>query len=85
MNASRLLDALSELYDDRPLLACVLDERTYPTSVRVGAAAGAAHGSTCDPDHAYEFGLQGVLDASAPSSSQGPIGRARGRPAGAVN
>ena len=45
-----------------PLLAHVLDERAYPTAVRVGAAAGAAHGSTYDPEHAYEFGLQRVLD-----------------------
>jgi AcrR family transcriptional regulator len=45
-----------------PLLARVLDTSTYPTAVRVGAAAGAAHGSTYNPDHAYEFGLQRVLD-----------------------
>lgn len=45
-----------------PLLARVIDERTYPRAVRIGAAAGAAHGSTYNPDHAYEFGLQRVLD-----------------------
>ena len=26
------------------------------------AAAGAAHGAAYDPDHAYTFGLQRVLD-----------------------
>lgn len=46
-----------------PLLARVFDEDTYPTAARVGAAAGAAHGSAYDPDHAYAFGLQRVLDA----------------------
>jgi AcrR family transcriptional regulator len=45
-----------------PLLARVLDERAYPVAVRLGAAAGAAHGSAYDPKHAYEFGLQRVLD-----------------------
>ncbi|MEU6755190.1 TetR/AcrR family transcriptional regulator [Streptomyces sp. NPDC046685] len=48
-----------------PLLARVLDEKAYPTAVRVGAAAGAAHGSAYDPAHAYSFGLQRVLDAFA--------------------
>jgi AcrR family transcriptional regulator len=48
-----------------PLLARVLDPRTYPLATRVGTAAGAAHGSAHDPDHAYEFGLQRVLDGLA--------------------
>ncbi|MGW1255237.1 TetR/AcrR family transcriptional regulator [Streptomyces sp. NPDC002513] len=46
-----------------PLLARVLDENAYPTAARVGTAAGTAHGSAYDPDHAYVFGLQRVLDA----------------------
>lgn len=46
-----------------PLLARVFDEDAYPTAGRVGAAAGAAHGSAYDTDHAYAFGLQRVLDA----------------------
>ncbi|MBL6277681.1 TetR/AcrR family transcriptional regulator C-terminal domain-containing protein [Micromonospora fiedleri] len=46
-----------------PLLAEVLDERRYPTAVRVGAAAGAAHNAAYHPDHAYTFGLTRVLDA----------------------
>ena len=45
-----------------PLLTRVFDETKYPTASRVGAAAGAAHGAAYDPDHAYTFGLQRVLD-----------------------
>jgi AcrR family transcriptional regulator len=45
-----------------PLLARVLDEGRYPTAARVGSAAGAAHNAAYSPDHAYEFGLQRVLD-----------------------
>lgn len=47
---------------NEPLLARVFDEHRYPTAARVGAAAGAAHGAAYHPDHAYEFGLQRVLD-----------------------
>jgi AcrR family transcriptional regulator len=45
-----------------PLLARVFDETRYPTAARVGAAAGAAHGGTYSPEHAYDFGLRRVLD-----------------------
>jgi AcrR family transcriptional regulator len=48
-----------------PLLARVLDERAYPLATRVGTAAGAAHRSAHDPDHAYRFGLHRVLDGLA--------------------
>ncbi|HEY2521296.1 MAG TPA: TetR/AcrR family transcriptional regulator [Streptosporangiaceae bacterium] len=48
-----------------PLLARVFDENVYPTAARVGAAAGAAHGSAYNPSHAYDFGLQRVLDGFA--------------------
>jgi AcrR family transcriptional regulator len=48
-----------------PLLARILDERAYPLAARVGSAAGAAHGSAYDPDHAYRFGLGRVLDGLA--------------------
>ncbi len=48
-----------------PLLARVFDERSYPTAARVGAAAGAAHGSAYSPEHAYKFGLERVLDGLA--------------------
>lgn len=45
-----------------PLLAKVFDASRYPTAARVGAAAGAAYGSAYPPEHAFEFGLQRVLD-----------------------
>jgi AcrR family transcriptional regulator len=45
-----------------PLLARVLDKDAYPTAARVGTAAGAAHGGAYSPDHAWEFGLERVLD-----------------------
>jgi AcrR family transcriptional regulator len=48
-----------------PLLAQVLSADRYPRATRVGAAAGAEHGSAHDPDHAYRFGLARVLDAVA--------------------
>ncbi len=48
-----------------PLLARVLDEHAYPLATRVGTAAGAAHGGAYDPEHAYRFGLQRVLDGLA--------------------
>jgi AcrR family transcriptional regulator len=46
-----------------PLLEKVFDPVRYPTAVRVGTAAGAAHGAAYDPDHAYEFGLTRILDS----------------------
>lgn len=48
-----------------PLLARVLDERAYPTAVRVGTAAGGPHRSAYRPEHAYRFGLRRVLDGLA--------------------
>jgi AcrR family transcriptional regulator len=45
-----------------PFLAQVIDENAYPTAARIGAAAGAAHGGAFSPDHAWEFGLERVLD-----------------------
>jgi AcrR family transcriptional regulator len=49
----------------QPLLARVLDPAAYPTAVRVGSAAGAAQGAAYSPWHAYDFGLQRVLDGLA--------------------
>jgi AcrR family transcriptional regulator len=48
-----------------PLLERVFDKTKYPLAVRIGAAAGAAHGAAYDPSHAYDFGLQRVLDGLA--------------------
>ena len=45
-----------------PVLARFLDDRTYPLATRVGTAAGNSRGSAHDPDHAYRFGLDRVLD-----------------------
>ena len=47
------------------LLSQVFDEDAYPRAVRVGSAAGAAHGSAHEPDHAYRFGLQRLLGGLA--------------------
>ncbi len=45
-----------------PLLEKVLDPQRYPTAARVGSAAGAEYGAATHPAHAFEFGLQRVLD-----------------------
>jgi hypothetical protein len=45
-----------------PLLSRLLDPSRYPTAARVGTAAGEAHGAAFNPRHAFEFGLQRVLD-----------------------
>jgi hypothetical protein len=48
-----------------PLLARLVDGNAYPIATRVGTAAGAANGSAYSPDHAYDFGLQRLLDGLA--------------------
>ena len=48
-----------------PLLARVISPERYPLASRVGTAAGEAQGSAYDPDHAFEFGLERVLDGLA--------------------
>jgi AcrR family transcriptional regulator len=48
-----------------PLLASALDPDAYPLATRVGTAAGTAHGAAYDPGHAYQFGLQVILDGFA--------------------
>ncbi|MBB5158103.1 TetR/AcrR family transcriptional regulator [Saccharopolyspora phatthalungensis] len=45
-----------------PLLGRLLDPQRFPTAARVGSAAGQAHGSAHNPEHAFEFGLQRILD-----------------------
>ena len=45
-----------------PAFAVIFDEHAYPTAARVGAAAGAAQGAAYDPERAYAFGLERVLD-----------------------
>ncbi|WNB85905.1 TetR/AcrR family transcriptional regulator C-terminal domain-containing protein [Cellulomonas sp. ATA003] len=48
-----------------PVLARVLDPARYPRAIRIGEAAGRAHGSAHDPEHAYRFGLERLLDGFA--------------------
>ena len=49
-------------YAHVPFLERIMDGRRYPTAARVGSAAGEAHQSAYDPEHAFEFGLRCVLD-----------------------
>jgi AcrR family transcriptional regulator len=49
-------------YATAPYLERGFDARRFPLAARVGAAAGEAHGAAYDPRHAFEFGLQRVLD-----------------------
>ncbi|WP_324198813.1 TetR/AcrR family transcriptional regulator [Nocardia amamiensis] len=48
-----------------PVLAEVFDAERYPLATRVGAAAGQVHDAAYSADHAYEFGLELVLDGLA--------------------
>ncbi|KIR65869.1 MULTISPECIES: TetR/AcrR family transcriptional regulator [Micromonospora] len=45
-----------------PWLERFMKSGSYPTAARVGTAAGEAHGAAYGPEHAFEFGLQRVLD-----------------------
>jgi AcrR family transcriptional regulator len=45
-----------------PLLERVFDAARFPVAARVGAAAGEEHQAAVDPVHAFEFGLERVLD-----------------------
>lgn len=60
-----------------PLLATYADASTYPLASRVGTATGAAHGTTRDAEHAYQFGLTRVLDGLAPILEAGPVSHDR--------
>ena len=48
--------------ENAPLLERVLDPAAYPTASRVGTAAGEAQGGAYDPERAWTFGLERVLD-----------------------
>jgi AcrR family transcriptional regulator len=65
-----------------PVLARVLDPAAYPRASRVGSAAGAAHGSAADPDHAYRFGLDRVLDGLAVFVDRAATGSTAAEPSG---
>ncbi|WP_157250047.1 TetR/AcrR family transcriptional regulator C-terminal domain-containing protein [Nonomuraea typhae] len=45
-----------------PFLARIADPARFPVAARVGQATGEAHGSAYSPEHAFEFGLERVLD-----------------------
>lgn len=45
-----------------PALATVFDPDQFPLAARVGQAAGETHHAAHDPEHAYLFGLQRLLD-----------------------
>jgi AcrR family transcriptional regulator len=47
------------------LLQKFIGSGSYPVASRVGEAAGEAHGRAYDPDYAFEFSLQRVLDGLA--------------------
>jgi AcrR family transcriptional regulator len=45
-----------------PFLSLIADPGRFPTAARVGQAAGEAFNAAYSPEHAFEFGLQRVLD-----------------------
>lgn len=45
-----------------PILGQLMDGSRYPVAARVGTAAGETYGAASDPAHAFEFGLQRLLD-----------------------
>jgi AcrR family transcriptional regulator len=49
-------------YAHAPYLDRISDPRRFPVAARVGTAAGEAHNAAYNPQHAFEFGLQRVLD-----------------------
>lgn len=63
-----LVEQRTGLTDDQwwaaqaPLLEQVIDPDAFPLAGRVGTAAAAAYEGLWDPDHAFEFGLERVLD-----------------------
>jgi AcrR family transcriptional regulator len=48
-----------------PVLAELVDPDAFPRASRVGSAAGEAHGTAHEPDRAFEFGLERILDGIA--------------------
>jgi AcrR family transcriptional regulator len=49
----------------QPLVAEVFDPAQFPISARVGQAAGQAHQAAHNPEHAYAFGLDRLLQGVA--------------------
>jgi AcrR family transcriptional regulator len=49
-------------YAHVPFLERIMDSTRYPTAARVGTAAGEEYNAASNPEHAFEFGLQRLLD-----------------------
>ncbi|WP_040790784.1 TetR/AcrR family transcriptional regulator [Nocardia paucivorans] len=49
-----------------PALGRVLDPGRYPTAIRVGGTAGSEYGAAYDPERAFDFGVQRLLDGLQP-------------------
>ncbi len=58
-----------------PLLSRVFDPDKYPTAARIGTAAGQAHGSAYNAEHAYSFGVARCLDGIAAIIAQEDHGK----------
>ncbi|KAA6223912.1 TetR family transcriptional regulator [Streptomyces albofaciens JCM 4342] len=63
-----------------PVLATVFDPSRYPRAARIGSAAGQAHHSAYDPEHAFTFGLGRVLDGLAALVEPGRVPPEDGTP-----
>jgi len=50
---------------NQPILARAFDPEAYPRAVRIGAAAGEAHGAAWSAGDSWAFGLERVLDGLA--------------------
>jgi AcrR family transcriptional regulator len=48
-----------------PLLDKVIDTKRFPVASRVGQSAGHAHQGLSNPDYAFRFGVERILDAVA--------------------
>ena len=57
-----------------PHLAARIAPERFPLASRVGTAAGQAHGGPFSADHAFEFGLQRILDGIATLVASRPQG-----------
>jgi hypothetical protein len=60
----------------------VFDPARFPTAARVGPAAGAAYQAAYDPEHAFAFGLERILDGGRGAGAVAargcdPLGRLR--------
>jgi AcrR family transcriptional regulator len=65
-----------------PLLEEVVEPDRFPTASRVGTAASEEYEGLWDPDHAFEFGLQRVLDGIEVLVEARRAGGSRARRAG---